>query len=68
MWQRPFVLEHLAEIAAIDPAAARRAPDVMLGLVLGWLADRPPEIGASWDIAVKAARMAVIRSWIMPRS
>jgi hypothetical protein len=49
MWQRPFVREHLAEIAAIDPAAARRAPGVMLGLVLGWLADWPPEIGASWD-------------------
>jgi len=33
--QRPFVLEHLAEIAAIDPAIAGRALDVMLGLVLG---------------------------------
>jgi hypothetical protein len=48
-WQRPFVPEHLAEIAASDPAAAARAPDVMLGLVLGWLAGWPPEIGASWD-------------------
>jgi hypothetical protein len=27
--------EHLAEITAIDPAAAGRAPDEMLGLVLG---------------------------------
>jgi DNA-directed RNA polymerase subunit F len=33
MWQRAFVLEHLAEIARIDPAAAGRASDEMLGLV-----------------------------------
>ncbi len=24
VWQRPFVLEHLVEITAIDPAIARR--------------------------------------------
>jgi hypothetical protein len=34
----------LAEITAIDPAAAARAPDEMLGFVLRLLADRPPEI------------------------
>jgi hypothetical protein len=31
--QRPFVLEHLAEITAIEPAAVGRAADEMLGLV-----------------------------------
>jgi hypothetical protein len=41
------VLEHLAEIAAIDPAAAGRAFDEMVGFVLPLLADRPPDIGAS---------------------
>jgi hypothetical protein len=30
MWQRPFVLEDVAQIAAIDPAMAGRAPDEML--------------------------------------
>jgi hypothetical protein len=30
--QRPFVLEHLAEITAIDPPIAGGAPDEMLGL------------------------------------
>jgi hypothetical protein len=39
--QPPFVLEHLAEIAALDPAAAGPAPDEMLSLVLRLLADRP---------------------------
>jgi hypothetical protein len=33
MRQRPFVLEHLAEITAIDPAAAGWAADEVLGLV-----------------------------------
>jgi hypothetical protein len=37
--QRPFVLEHLAEIAAIDPAAAGGAPDEMLGLARWRIAD-----------------------------
>jgi hypothetical protein len=39
MWQRPFVLEHLAEIAAINPAAAGRAPDEVLGLIRCWITD-----------------------------
>ena len=30
-----FVLEHLAKIAAVDPAAAGRASDEMLGSSLG---------------------------------
>jgi hypothetical protein len=33
VWQGTFVLEHLAEIGAIDPAAAGRAADEVLGLV-----------------------------------
>ena len=44
------MLEHLAEIAAIDPAAAGRAADEMLGLVLRLLlADAAAEISASGD-------------------
>ena len=39
--QRPFMLEHLAEITAIDPAAAGRAPEEMLGLVLRRVANAP---------------------------
>jgi len=49
MRQRPFVLEDLAEIAAVDPAAAARAPDVMIGFVLRLLTDWPAAIGASGD-------------------
>jgi hypothetical protein len=42
------VLEHLAEIAAVDPAIAGRATDEVLGFVLRLLrADGPAEIGAS---------------------
>jgi hypothetical protein len=37
VWQRPFVLEHLAEITAIDPAAARLAFDEVFGLIRGRL-------------------------------
>jgi hypothetical protein len=32
MRQRPFVLEHLSEIATIDPASTRRTPDEVFGL------------------------------------
>jgi hypothetical protein len=40
MRQRPFVLDHLAEVTAVNPAAASRASDEMLGLGRGikWLA------------------------------
>jgi hypothetical protein len=37
VWQRIFVLEHLAEIAAIDPTAACRTADEMLCLALRWI-------------------------------
>jgi hypothetical protein len=43
----PFVLEHLAEIAAIDPTAARGTTDEMLGLLLRRLADKPTEVSAA---------------------
>ena len=36
MRQWPFVLEHLAKIAAVDPAAAGRAADEVLRVAL-WL-------------------------------
>jgi hypothetical protein len=39
MWQRPFVLEDLAEIAAVDPAAARWASDEIVRRQLSL--DRP---------------------------
>jgi hypothetical protein len=39
VWERAFVLEHLAEITAIDPTAAGRAPNEMLGLIRGRLSD-----------------------------
>ena len=37
--QRPFVLEHLAEITAVDPAATGQTSEEMLGLVLRRIAD-----------------------------
>jgi hypothetical protein len=37
--QRAFVLEHLSKIAAVDPAAAGRAPEEMLGLARWRIAD-----------------------------
>jgi hypothetical protein len=49
MGKRPFVLEHLAKIAAIDPAAAARAPDEVLGLALGRIAETPLQISAARD-------------------
>jgi hypothetical protein len=39
-----FVLEHLAEIRAIDPATAGRASDEMLGLARRTIADSMPNI------------------------
>ena len=35
------MLEHLAKIAAIDPAIAGRAPDEVLGIVLRRVANAP---------------------------
>jgi hypothetical protein len=47
MWQRPFVLGDLAEIAAIHPATAGGAPDEMLNFALGRIAEALPEIFAA---------------------
>jgi hypothetical protein len=47
--QRPFVLEDLAEIAAVDPAVAGWAADEVLGLVLWRIADANAQIFAARD-------------------
>jgi len=60
VWPRAFVLEHLSEITAIDPAAAGRAADEMIDLVLGRIADAPdrlPEAAARGQ--GQAARLGV---------
>jgi hypothetical protein len=44
---RDFVLEHLAEIAAVDPAAASGAPDEVLGLILRGIAEKLPDVVAA---------------------
>ncbi len=48
--QRPFVLEHLAEIAAIDPAIAGRAADEMVGLVCRRVAETLSDVFAAREI------------------
>jgi hypothetical protein len=42
VWQGAFVLEDLAEIAAINPAAAGRTADEMLSFVLRRVAETFP--------------------------
>jgi hypothetical protein len=44
------VLEHLSKIATVDPAAAGRTADEMLGLTLGWIAETLPQIFAARDL------------------
>ena len=44
MWQRTLVLEDLAQITAIDPAAAAGASDEMLGLIRGRLSNAPANV------------------------
>jgi len=48
--QRTLVLEHLAKIAAIDPATAGRAADEILCLALGLMANSSPEDGAAGNV------------------
>jgi hypothetical protein len=50
VWQGTFMLEHLAEIAAINPTAAGRAPDEMPCVALGLIAHSSPEDGAAGNI------------------
>jgi hypothetical protein len=42
-----LVLKHARQIAAIDPAAAGRAADAMLGVALGRITYSSPEDGAA---------------------
>jgi len=42
VWERTFVLEHLAKITAIEPAAAGRKADEVFDLVLRRIAKRLP--------------------------
>jgi hypothetical protein len=63
MWERPFVLEDLAEVAAVDPAAASRATDEMFGLVLRLIADTVPLIFAAREIHHVSAEFKASRSW-----
>jgi hypothetical protein len=46
MRQRPFVLEHLSKIAAIDPPTAGRTEGEMLGLVRGRLPEADAHISS----------------------
>ena len=46
----PVVPEHLAEITAIDPAAAGWAADEMLGVALWRIAHSSPEDGAAGNV------------------
>jgi hypothetical protein len=50
MRQRPFVLEHLSKIAAIDPPAAGWASSEVLGIVPGRFSDAPTAIFAAGKI------------------
>jgi hypothetical protein len=50
VWQRTFVVEHLAEITAIDSSAAGRAADEVLCVALGLIAHSSPEDGAAGNV------------------
>ena len=58
--QRPFVPEHLAEIAAVHPAATGGAADEMLGLVRDGMADQlapvSPARNAHGSMALRSGR------------
>ena len=60
VWQRTFVVEHLAEITAVDPAVAGGAPDEVLGLALRGIAQKPPQKFATRNVChlAKAATHA----------
>ena len=50
VWQGSLVLEHLAKIAAVVPAAAGRASDEMLRFVLRWIANALAEVFSARNI------------------
>jgi hypothetical protein len=52
MRQRPFVLEDVAQITAIDPTAAGRTPDEVFGFVLRGIADTVAQIFAARELPV----------------
>jgi hypothetical protein len=54
--QRPFVLEDLSKIAAIDPPAAVRATDEVLSLALGRIAEKLPNISAARNAGHRSSR------------
>jgi hypothetical protein len=47
VWQGTFVLEHLAEITAIDPAVARRASDEVFGLARWRVTEPLPQVSTA---------------------
>jgi hypothetical protein len=50
MRQWPFVIEDVAEIAAINPAATGRAADEMLGVITCGFPHSFPEDGAARNV------------------
>jgi len=58
VWERAFVLEHLAEITAIDPTAAGRAANEVLGLVRRRLSDALADIFTARDAHLPIALMS----------
>jgi hypothetical protein len=62
MWQGAFVLEHVSKVTAIDPSAASRAPNEMLGLVLWRIAQTPSNVSPS------SRRFCYSRGRILARS
>ena len=49
MRHRAPVLEHLAQITAINPAVTGWATDEVVGLTRGWLAETLPDVLAAGD-------------------
>ena len=50
------MLEHLAEIAAVDPAIAGRPTDEVLRLALGRIAEKLPNISAARNAGHRSSR------------
>jgi len=64
------MIEDVAEIAAVDPAIARRAPDEVLGLIRRRVAEMLPDIFAARDhhFGVRFLRHRQSSSAFMPAS
>ena len=50
VWQRPLMLEHLTEIAAVNPATTGRTSDEMLRFILRWIANALAEVFSARNI------------------